>query len=148
MRKRLFRIIGLTLLGSTLVLGCMLAMAVYAMSCPAYPTATRTEIPSIPAPPGLIGTPATRLFPPTPEGYSGSLLIQTTSSPLDVLRFYEARLPEEGWQPNQVQTSNMMLFIINKEACPFYGLQFVARQDGDVTRVVIDPYLNDSCDCD
>jgi hypothetical protein len=42
----------------------------------------------------------------------------------------------------------MMLFIINKQACPFYGLQFAARQDGNVTGVVIDPYLNDPCNCD
>jgi hypothetical protein len=69
-------------------------------------------------------------------------------SPLGVLRFYETQLPEEGWQPSHVQTSNMMLFIINKQACPFYGLQFVARKNGHTTDVVIDPYLNDVCDCD
>ena len=149
MRKCLVRIVGLTLLGSTLLLGCILAVVVWLMlACPAYPTITRNKIPSIPAPPGLIGTTATRLFPITPGVEESSLRLQTTSSPIEVLKFYEQHLPQEGWQPSQVQTSNMMLFIINTKACPFYGLQFTARQDGSTTNMVIHPYLNNPCTCD
>ena len=147
MSKRLFRMIGLVILGSALVLACILGVAVYAMlDCPTYPQLTRTAIPSIPAPPDLLGQSATRFFPPTP--YQGKIHFQTTLTPLEVLSFYEQHLPEEGWEPNKLQRSNMMLFIINKQACPFYGLHFTARQQNNATTVEIDPYLNDNCECD
>lgn len=147
MSKRLFRMAGLVILGSTVVLACILGVAVYTLlDCPTYPETTRTTVPSIPAPPNLIGQSTNRFFPPTP--YEGKIHFQTTLTPLEVLTFYEQQLPEEGWEPSKLQRSNMMLFIINKQACPFYGLQFSTQRQDNTTAVEIDPYLNDDCQCD
>jgi hypothetical protein len=138
----------LTLIGSVLVLGSITAgILAYMIACPDYPVTQRTEIPSVPAPPGIIGIAQNRLFLPTPELNDQRVRFKTTMSVPELLDFYTGHLLEEGWESSSIYSSDMML-VINKQACSFYGLQISARQQSNVTEVEIDPYLNDQCECD
>ncbi len=154
MSRRIFWIVTTTVIGSMLLLACLFGFAVYSFWCPVTVTATRDHIPTIMAPPETTGQPIRRLTLSelrlqVQELESDSVTLTTFLSVADVFAFYEQQLVAEGWDPKiGINQQTNQMFVINKQACPFYALEIRLRSLSPTeTQIFIDPYWPQSEAC-
>jgi hypothetical protein len=154
MQLRILRIIGLAVLGSTLAGLCIIGLAVAAVTCYDYPFLTRDELPPVLGLPqqGDNRTEVITFSLPIindPLVPTDQHTLETDRSNVDVLAFYQQQLVATGWEDTYVVNPRTnQMFIINKQACPYYGLTITIIAIGSgQTHVTLDPYVEDDCDC-
>jgi hypothetical protein len=146
-------ILRAVVLASAFLLVSVLGFAFFFADTPSYPSATRNHIPAIPVPPVQLGAQATILTLPEPildiaRTEQDVVQIHTVLSVDQTFAFYQQHLLQQGWGPQyHINQQTHQMFIINTQACPYYGLAItITPSTNQQTSVRIDPYLNDLCD--
>jgi hypothetical protein len=154
MQLRILRIIGFAVLGSTLAGLCIIGLAVAVVTCYDYPFTTRDQLPAVLGVPRQEDTRTEVITFPLPIVSDPLIstdqhILETDRSNVDVLAFYQQHLVATGWEDTYVVNPRTnQMFILNKQACPYYGLRITIIAIGSgQTRVTLDPYVEDTCDC-
>ncbi len=148
------RPLGLIIVGCGLIVACFLGLATALLHCDEYPMATRTHLPPILVPPKRVGETESRIAFPEPimeeeQWHADQITVETYLSVDQILTFYQQHLVAEGWESDyNINQQTKQMFIMNKQACPYYSLGITVKPTGRAsTTVSIDPYLKDKCDC-
>jgi hypothetical protein len=154
MPPRTIRILGFAVLGSVLAGLALLGLAAALVTCYDYPFTTRDHPPSVPVLTKQAGAPIQRTMfqlpiVDDPLVPTDQRTVETERSVEEVLAFYQQQLVAEGWETDYtINPITKQMFILNKQACPYYGLGITTNvMENQHTLVTLDPYVKDRCDC-
>jgi len=154
MQPRTIRILGFAVLGSVLAVLGLIGLAAALVTCYDYPFTTRDHPPSIAGLPQQVGAPTEQILfqlpiVDDPLVPTDQRAVETELSVEEVLAFYQKQLVADGWETDYtVNPNTKQMYILNKQACPYYGLGItVTATENRHTQVTLDPYVKDRCEC-